>query len=544
VLVNRHLRHNILTNPLVRRDQCDYFSLFLPDLIAEPWERLEPHLGYRLAHPRYSGPNQLWERSRVYGSQGLVLSQRFMLAALQRWDRLVEGQDTRVISVCAEFRLPLWYSVPSLVEHVPRVSAFGTPLAYAPDYDETFRLELKAGFQPPEEVPGWLTLPEATLLWRTAAGLEVLELGTACGRSTVCLGQSAKRVVSVDVADQSEAKEWVRRFGVADRVEFIRCDAGEVCQQLSGKFGLAFIDTTYDAASVERDIACALQVLAPGGLLVFHGYPDPARPDVRRVVDANAKHLRWKRITQADFLGVFRTDGAVGMDCRAEVYRDLHDGQLAREEGRNRVSARRILHLLFNYARPNSVLDVGCGLGTWLHVALELGVKVVQGIEGMWLDRSLLQIDPVLITALDLEHGFDLNRRFDLAICLEVAEHLPPSAAGTLVGSLAAHSDLVLFSAAIPHQGGHHHVNEQFPTYWVRRFAEHGFTPVDMIRPRIWDEPNVHWWLRQNTLLFAHDRVLTTNPALGAERAAERPLDVVHPEVYLARIRNAKRTGD
>jgi hypothetical protein len=307
VRVSRHIKHNLSTLPLVARDQCDYLGLYIPDLIADPWERREDHLGYRLARPRYAGPNALWARGRVWGAQGLLLSRRLVLAALARWDRLAEGQDTRVMSVCAEFGLPLWYTSPCLVEHAPLSSAFGTPTAHAPDFDPDFRLEVGAGFQPPEEVPGWLTLSEAGLLWRSAAGRDVLELGTRCGRSTVCLGQSANRVVAVDVADQSEAAEWARRFGVADRVEFIRGDAGAVCRGLTGKFGLAFIDTLHDAASVERDIAGVLPLLAPGGLLAFHDYPDPGWPDVRRVVDEHARRLGWKRVAQADFLGLFRT---------------------------------------------------------------------------------------------------------------------------------------------------------------------------------------------------------------------------------------------
>src|SRR5262249_36643804 len=51
-----HLRANLKAIPLLRRDQCDYFSLFMPDLIASPWERHEKHLGYRLAKPLYTGP--------------------------------------------------------------------------------------------------------------------------------------------------------------------------------------------------------------------------------------------------------------------------------------------------------------------------------------------------------------------------------------------------------------------------------------------------------------------------------------------------------
>lgn len=307
VRVNRHLRHNLLTNPLVRRDQCDYFSLFLPDLIADPWRRSEPHLGYRLAKPRYTGPNVVWERGRVWGAQGCLLSRRFLHAVLKRWERLVEGQDTRLISVCAEFQLPLWYTAPCLVEHAPRESAFGTPIAYASDFDPDFRLEPGTGFQPPEEVPGWLTLPEAELLWQKAADQDVLELGTAYGRSTVCLAQKARRVVTVAYADQSEANEWVRRFGSQDRVEFQRGDPQEVCSQLTGRFGLAFINLLHDAASVTRSIASVLPLLKPNGLLAFHDYPDPVWPQVRHVVDEHVRRLGWKRVAQAGFLGVFRT---------------------------------------------------------------------------------------------------------------------------------------------------------------------------------------------------------------------------------------------
>lgn len=307
VRVCRRLRHNVRANPLVQRDQCDYLGLFIPDLIADPWERSEPHLGYRLAKPRYSGPNAQWERHRVWGAQGYLLSRRLVLAALARWDHLADGQDTRVLSVCAEFRLPLWYTLPCLVEHAPCRSAFGTPDTFAPDFDPDLRLEVGSGFQPPEDVPGWLTLPEAALLWRTATGRTVLELGTRCGRSTVCLAQSARRVVAVDIADQSEAAEWVRRYGLTERVEFRRGDAADVCRGLTGPFDLVFIDTLHDAASVTRDIASSLPLLTPGGLLAFHDYPDPNWPDVRRVVDDHARQLGWRRVAQADFLGIFQT---------------------------------------------------------------------------------------------------------------------------------------------------------------------------------------------------------------------------------------------
>lgn len=306
VRVSRWLRHNLSTIPLITRDQCDYFSLFMPDLIRDPWDREEPHLGYRLSRPLYSGPNRLWTKHRLWGSQAYLLSRRLVLAALERWDRLKEGQDTRVITLCSQFKLPMWYPAPCLIEHAPLRTAFGTPPVYAPDFNRDFRLELRAGFQPPEEIPGWLAYDEAKLLWEIASGQDVLELGTAAGRSTVCLAQQAHRVTSIDHADQSEAQIWVRRYGLAERVVFRQGDVGDVCRHLAGQFDLIFVDTEHDAPSVTRDIEAARSLIRPGGRIAFHDYPDPSWPDVRRVVDDQARRYRWNRVAQRGYVGVFQ----------------------------------------------------------------------------------------------------------------------------------------------------------------------------------------------------------------------------------------------
>jgi SAM-dependent methyltransferase len=226
-------------------------------------------------------------------------------------------------------------------------------------------------------------------------------------------------------------------------------------------------------------------------------------------------------------------------DGRGEIYKDLHSGQLAQQEAKNRQSAVRILGTLFDYVQPGTTLDVGCGLGTWLRAASELGASEIQGLEGGWLDTRLLQIDPARVKILDLEQGFDLGRRYDLAICLEVAEHLSPAAADPLVTSLTSHADIVLFSAAIPFQGGHHHVNEQFPDYWSQRFARHGFRAIDCLRPRIWDDEGILWWFRQNILVFAHERAIQANERLRQELSVARRLRVVHPDGYCGRMQLA-----
>jgi methyltransferase family protein len=309
VRVSRHLRHNLTTLPLIRRDQCDYLSLFLPDLIEKPWQRQERHLGYRLAKPLYAGPNRLWERYRIWGSQAYVLSRRFVRAALERWDRLKEGQDARVLSICNELQLPLWYNCPCLVEHAPLTSAFATPPTRAPDFDADFRLEIQPGFQPPEEVPGELTVEEGRLLWEQAAERRVLELGTGLGRSTICLAQQARQVVTLDRLDQVEAREWCRRYRVQDRVVFRHGEVERLAPRLEERFDLVVVDTEPNELCVNRAIEAALPLLVDGGLFAFHDYPDPGCPGVRRVVDNYAARFGWRRIAQADFLGVFRIGG-------------------------------------------------------------------------------------------------------------------------------------------------------------------------------------------------------------------------------------------
>jgi hypothetical protein len=303
--VCRHLRHNLSSIPIVRRDQVDFFSLYVPDLIAEPWKRQETHLGYRLARPLYSGPNRLWAKHRLWGSQTYLLSRRLLLTALEQWDGLTRGLDTRVITVCSRLKLPMWYAAPCLTDHAPLRSAHATPTAHAPDFDPDFRLTIGAGFQPPEEVPGWLTVEEGRLLWETSAGRAVLELGTGWGRATVCLAQQARSVVSVERQDTPEAAEWVRRYEVADRVEFRRVAPDLAPERRGERFDLVLVDTEHHAAAVARDILTALRVLTPGGLIAFHDYPDPSWPDVRKVVDEHASRLGWRRVAQAGYLGVF-----------------------------------------------------------------------------------------------------------------------------------------------------------------------------------------------------------------------------------------------
>jgi SAM-dependent methyltransferase len=168
-------------------------------------------------------------------------------------------------------------------------------------------------------------------------------------------------------------------------------------------------------------------------------------------------------------------------------------------------SAKKIISLIEpTIPEIHSAVDIGCGVGTWLSVLKEKGVDRIQGIDGSWVDKTYLQIPKECFLEHDLSQKIELSEKFDLAISLEVAEHLPSSSASDFVDSLTKLSDFVLFSAAIPFQGGVGHINEQWPSYWIALFEKRGYTAVDLIRRRIWDDRHILMWYKQNILLFVH----------------------------------------
>ena len=205
----------------------------------------------------------------------------------------------------------------------------------------------------------------------------------------------------------------------------------------------------------------------------------------------------------------------------------------ARRTGAQR-SARALAPLVLQLVEPRSVIDVGCGVGTWLSVFRELGVPEILGVDGDYVDRAALEIPADFFRPGDLNLPIALERSFDLVVSLEVAGHLPPEAAEPFVGSLTRLGPVVLFSAAIPCQEGADHVNEQWPAYWAERFSRRDFVALDCLRGHVWEHEQVDWWYAQNLLLFVARSRLTETPALQRawERSPGTPLALVHPRNY------------
>lgn len=196
-------------------------------------------------------------------------------------------------------------------------------------------------------------------------------------------------------------------------------------------------------------------------------------------------------------------------------------------------SAAALVPIVNNILHPKSVLDVGCGQGGWLRAWQANGVDNFLGVDGDYVDRKRLVIPKNKFRPYDLKKPLKLKRKFDLVMTLEVAEHLEKEYAGIFINSLVQHSDVILFSAAIPGQLGTHHVNEQWPSYWVKLFATRGYKCFDILRPKIWTLSDIEISYRQNTMIFATKQAAKR---LGLEGSrTNRPLDIAHPELFALR---------
>lgn len=172
-------------------------------------------------------------------------------------------------------------------------------------------------------------------------------------------------------------------------------------------------------------------------------------------------------------------------------------------------SARRFIEALvqgvFAAHGITSAIDVGCGRGVWIAEWRRRGVQRVLGVDGDYVPRDTLVIPHECFIATDISKPFNAGARFDLVQCLEVAEHVAPAAADTLLDSLAGHGDVIVFSAAVPGQGGEHHVNERNYGYWRRMFAARGYLMYDAIRPLLRNEVDVEPWYRYNAFVYANE---------------------------------------
>lgn len=210
-----------------------------------------------------------------------------------------------------------------------------------------------------------------------------------------------------------------------------------------------------------------------------------------------------------------------------------------REHDPRTESARAMVPYILDLTGPGSVVDIGCNRGHWLAVFQESGVEDICGVDGPWVDLTKLLFPRESFGEADLSVTCPKERRYDLAISLEVAEHLKPDRAESFVRDLTALSDVVVFAAAVPGQGGQGHVNEQWPDYWADLFEAQGYVCVDCLRKPFWNDARVFFFYAQNTFVYCKQEQLASFPKLAEHHASgvdRMPLSVVHPGLYARKM--------
>jgi hypothetical protein len=215
-----------------------------------------------------------------------------------------------------------------------------------------------------------------------------------------------------------------------------------------------------------------------------------------------------------------------------------------------RVGERRSAHValpLILEAVPgvSSVVQVGIGAGAWLAEAGRLGIETVAGVDGPWAPPDAEWPPGIDLIVADYTAGFDLGRRWDLCLCIEVAEHLPVSRAPSFVADLTRMAPVVAFSAAIPGQGGEGHINEQWPHYWERLFAASGYRMVDALRRSLWRRSDGPAYVAQNLFVAVEESELRRFPLLAQRADADLgpAMGLVHPDIWMAAVRPSSVMG-
>ncbi|BAZ50392.1 hypothetical protein NIES4103_30080 [Nostoc sp. NIES-4103] len=161
---------------------------------------------------------------------------------------------------------------------------------------------------------------------------------------------------------------------------------------------------------------------------------------------------------------------------------------------------------IFNLYQPKTVVDFGCGPGHLSRELAKLGVKgtAIDGFSHPDFSNLDVEFQSVNLNDSSAIGNIFTNRTFDVAICLEVAEHLNPSVSSELVAWLTKVAPVVVFSAAVLGQDGVGHINLQPRDFWHSQFTRHSFLCADRIREQLRLVPSIAPWYRYNILDYVH----------------------------------------
>jgi len=201
------------------------------------------------------------------------------------------------------------------------------------------------------------------------------------------------------------------------------------------------------------------------------------------------------------------------------------------------------LEFLLKLLDIKSICDLGCGPGYWVRAAKRLGIVDALGYDIPLAEGAHRIIEPNELIECDLSERYEFGRRFDLAVTTEVIEHIPQKKEKNFVDNCCRASDFVLFSGAVPYQGGVGHVNEQWLEHWSALFQRNGFHCHDLFREHFWHDSRIQYYYRQNTVLFASEEASSALRERGFN-PSQNPKTMIHPEMIIQCVNRALPSRD
>ncbi|MGO9802329.1 MAG: class I SAM-dependent methyltransferase [Steroidobacteraceae bacterium] len=298
-----------------------------------------------------------------------------------------------------------------------------------------------------------------------------------------------------------------------------------------------YIDASHQYESTLREITESAEILKPGGVILGDDfYPDRGslHHGVFRAVNAFVKSGLFE----------FIASGPGGQWClrrtvarnEAAIFEGGADRHLvdiaARATGQELASARHLLGVIAGVRKLHSVVNFGCGRGSWLHAARALGAVEIRGYDTEDVPLDARGLRPEEFYPADLAQPIRVEKRFDLAVCMDVAQDLTAGNCETLVRTLCGASDWVLFSAAVPYQVGAHHRSAHWPEYWAAIFHRMDFICYDILRIKLWHDTRIAYYYRQSACLYVRSGTQQSLEAKGYRPTANPPA-LIHPELLL-----------
>lgn len=186
------------------------------------------------------------------------------------------------------------------------------------------------------------------------------------------------------------------------------------------------------------------------------------------------------------------------------------------EDGIFNTDYQTLASVIVELYHPKKLVEFGCGPGHLSRELAKLGVEVtaVDGYSQPNFDGLAVEFYTLDLNNAAAISNYFVGKQFDLAISLEVAEHLQPESSSNLVEWLTKVAPIVIFSAAVLGQGGHGHINLQSREYWHSKFTQCDFVIADRVREKLRLFTSVAPWYRHNVIDYVYAQH-TQAPALG-----------------------------